>query len=54
MLNSHMVMGFYKKIHRPIVLERNWAYEIFKNLMGMEYFGFLEKMVSALHIAKGF
>lgn len=48
-----MVMGFYKKIYRFIVLERNWVYKIFKNLMGMEYFGFFEEMVFVLYIVKG-
>lgn len=46
-------MGFYKKIHRPTVVERIRAYELFKNVMGMERLGFLEKMVSALHVVKG-
>lgn len=46
-------MGFYKEIHRPTVLERNQAYEVFKNVMGMEHLGFLEKMVSALRVVKG-
>lgn len=50
--NSHMVIGFYKKIHRPIVLERTWAEEIFKNLMETEYLGSREKMVPALHIVE--
>lgn len=53
LLNSCMVMGFYKKIHRPIVLEKNRAYKVFKILMGMEYLGFLEKTTSALHVVKG-
>lgn len=46
-------MGFCEEIHRPTVLERNQAYEVFKNVMGMEHLGFLEKTVSALRVVKG-
>lgn len=45
-------MGFYKEIHKPTVLERNQAYKVFKNVMGMEHLGFLEKMVFELCIVK--